>query len=115
MRCAFGLGDTEAVQTLVAMLDAYRPGDLVPMLVAERALVGARLASVAGDPGADGLFTAAITALRERSTPYHLAQGLLDHAEHLGGGPAADRVVTLVAEARQNRLRTRRRSGRLPR
>ena len=29
------------------------------------------------------MFTAAITRLRQHSTPYHLAHGLLDHAEHL--------------------------------
>jgi hypothetical protein len=34
-------------------------------------------------PDAGATFTAAIAGLREHSTPYHLAHGLLDHAGHL--------------------------------
>jgi hypothetical protein len=29
------------------------------------------------------VFTAAIAGLRQHSTPYYLAHGLLDHAQHL--------------------------------
>ena len=36
-----------------------------------------------GAQAAAAAFTAAITSLREQSTPYHLAHGLLDHAEYL--------------------------------
>ena len=41
--------------------------------------------SHADDGGQDAAaaFTAAISSLREQSTPYHLAHGLLDHAWHL--------------------------------
>jgi len=46
---------------------------------AERDLARARLTT--GDAGPD--IAAAIAGLREHSTPYHLAHGLLDHAEHL--------------------------------
>ncbi len=60
------------------MLDALQPGRLPPMLRAERDLARARLA---GDNGAG--FAAAITGLRELSTPYHLAHGLLDYAAEL--------------------------------
>ena len=64
------------------MLDGCQPGELAPMLRAERDLARARLTAADGDPAA-GAFAAAITNLRQRSTPYHLAHGLLDHAAHL--------------------------------
>ena len=50
---------------------------------AERDLARARLAATGGDPAAAAAFAAAISGLREQSTPYHLAHGLLDHAAHL--------------------------------
>jgi hypothetical protein len=36
-----------------------------------------------GDQPAAAAFAAAVASLRENSTPYHLAHGLLDHAEYL--------------------------------
>ena len=39
--------------------------------------------SADGDATAAASFTAAIASLRELSTPYHLAHGLLDHAQYL--------------------------------
>ena len=50
------------------------------MLRAERALVRARRAARDGDQDA---LAAAVAGLRARSTPYHLAHGLLDHAKYL--------------------------------
>ena len=88
-RCAHELADSAAVRDLLAFLDAYQPGYLAPMLHAERDLVRARLAADDGDATAAASFTAAIKSLREQSTPYHLAHGLLDHAEYLiATGPA---------------------------
>jgi len=66
------------------LLDSYQPGHLAPMLRAERNLVRARLAARDGDQAAAASFAAAISGLRMLSTPYHLAYGLLDHAQHLG-------------------------------
>ena len=80
-RCAHELGDTAAVRDLLTLLDSYQPGYLAPMLQAERDLTRARLA--AGDGDAAVSFAAAIKSLRDQSTPYHLAHGLLDHAEFL--------------------------------
>ena len=70
---------------LLALLDAYQPGRLAPMLRAERDLARARLAASAsdGDQAAAARLAAAISSLRELSTPYHLAHGLLDHADYL--------------------------------
>jgi hypothetical protein len=82
-RAACDLADTATTTGLLAMLDGYRPGQLAPMLRAERDLTRARLASADGSPDAGAALTAAITRLRQHSTPYPLARGLLDHAQHL--------------------------------
>jgi class 3 adenylate cyclase/predicted ATPase len=99
-RSAHELGDTAALGELLGLLDTYQPGHLGPMLRAERALVRARLAAQNGDQSADTAFGAAISGLREMSTPYHLAHGLLDQAEYLlsrGDGQAA---AIAIEEAR---------------
>jgi hypothetical protein len=98
-RCAHQVGDFETVRELLALLDAYRPGELAPLLHAERALARARLAAHEGADDASTRFVDAIASLRERGTPYHLAQGLLDHAEHLLQTSAQDDADPLVAEA----------------
>jgi class 3 adenylate cyclase/tetratricopeptide (TPR) repeat protein len=82
-RCAHELGDTATTRELLAVLDSYQPGHLAPMLRAERELARARLAASDGDPSAAASFAVAIASLRGQSTPYHLAHGLLDHAEYL--------------------------------
>jgi hypothetical protein len=68
---------------------------------AERDLARARLAAVGGDPDADMAFAVAISGLRELSTPYHLAHGLLDYAAHLaarGDGQAAAAAASEAAD-----------------
>jgi len=102
-RCAYELGDTAAVRELLDLLDSYQPGHLAPMLRAERDLARARLR----DGDAAEAFAAAVKSLREQSTPYHLAHGLLDHAEYLlasGDGPAA---AAAIDEARDLAARLR--------
>jgi hypothetical protein len=88
-RSAHELGDNAAVRDLLALLDSYHPGYLAPMLRAERDLVRARLAVGQADGGAAASFTAAIKSLHELSTPYHLAHGLIDHAQYLAVTQAA--------------------------
>jgi len=80
---AHDLADTATTAELLTLLDGYQPGQLAPMERAERDLARARLTTGDAGPGTAVAFTAAITGLREHSTPYHLAHGLLDHAEHL--------------------------------
>ena len=46
-------------------------------------------------------------SLRERSTPYHLAHGLLDHAEYLSRHGDAAAAAAAVAEARDVARRLR--------
>jgi hypothetical protein len=82
-RAAWDLRDAAATGELLALLDACQPGQLAPMQRAERDLARARLAAGDGDPAAAAPFAAAIGGLRELSTPYHLAHGLLDHAGYL--------------------------------
>jgi len=77
--------DPEAVRELLA-----------PMLRAERDLLRARLLD--GDAAAS--FAAAIKSLREQSTPYHLAHGLLDHAEYLLASSDAQAAAAAIEEAR---------------
>jgi predicted ATPase len=90
------LADTAAIAELLALLDRYQPGDLAPMQRAERDLARARLTTAEDGPGAGPAFTAAIADLRQHSTPYHLARGLLDYAEHLmltGDNDAAQAAI----------------------
>jgi len=56
--------------------------------------------SWSGDQSAAAAFASAIFTLRELSTPYHLAGGLLDHAEYLTrhGDTAAAALATAEAQ-----------------
>jgi len=105
VRAAFELRDTAAVRDLVALLDSHPAGHVAPMLRAERDLAQARLA--ADDDSAAAAFEKAITSLREQSTPYHLAHGLLDHAEYLTRHGDTDTAALAIDEARDigHRLR----------
>ena len=71
------------------------------MLRAERDLARARLAVAdAGGDQAASAFAAAITGLRERSTPFHLAHGLLDQAEYLARHGETAAAALAIDEAR---------------
>ena len=108
-RAAHDLGDATAVGELLALLDSYQPGHLAPMLRAERDLARARLADYHGDRDVMACFTAAIASLREYSTPYHLAHGLLDHAQVLSRWGDTEAAAAAAGEARDiaRRLRCR--------
>ena len=103
-RAAHDLGDSATTGELLTLLDDYQPGHLAPMLRAERDLALARLAAGDGDPDAAAAFTTAISSLREQSTPYHLAHGLLDHAWYLtrrhdvGAAALAAREARIIAD-----------------
>jgi hypothetical protein len=99
-RAAHDLGDTTATGELLALLDDYQPGHLAPMLRAERDLARARLAAGAGGQDVAAAFAAAISSLREQSTPYHLAHGLLDHAQYLTRLHDAEAASFAANEAR---------------
>jgi len=99
-RAAWDLRDRAATSELVGLLASYPDGHLDPMLRAERELVRARLAASDGDPGGEAAFAAAIGGLRELSTPYHLAHGLLDYAQHRTREGDAEAAAAAVEEAR---------------
>ena len=98
-RLAHEMHDHTLTAELLQLLDEYQPGEQVPLMRAERSLARARLAAVDGDAEAGGLFTEAVTALREGGTPYHLAQALLDHADHLVATGSVDEALILAEEA----------------
>jgi hypothetical protein len=97
-RTAWDLADTAATRDLLALLDACPPGRLAPMQRAERDLARARLAAD-GDPDADPAFATAVTGLRQHSTLYHLAHGLLDHAAHLAARGNDQAAAAALGEA----------------
>jgi hypothetical protein len=99
-RAAHELGNMAASHELLALLDGYPPGYVAPMLWAERDLVRARLTDGDVDQAAKASFAAAVTGLRDMSTPYHLAHGLLDHAQYLGGQADGEAAEQAIAEAR---------------
>ncbi len=98
-RLAHDLADTVAVGELLALLDACQSGQLAPMQRAERDLVRARLVACDGDAAAAAPFAATIRSLRELSTPYHLAHGLLDHADYLTRIGDAAAAAAAIEEA----------------
>jgi hypothetical protein len=106
-RAAHDLGDTIAIGELLTLLDSYQPGYLAPMLRAERDLARASLADHHGDPDVTASFATAIAGLREHGTPYHLAHGLLDYAEHLSRRGDADAAAAAAGEARDIASRLR--------
>jgi class 3 adenylate cyclase/predicted ATPase len=99
-RAACELRDTAATAELLTLLDSRQPGHLAPMLRAERELVRARLAADDGDQAAAAAFAAAVSTVRELSTPYHLAHALLDHAGHLSRLGDAAAAALAIGEAR---------------
>jgi hypothetical protein len=97
-RAAHDLADTAASTELLGQLEGAQPGHLAPILRAERDLVRARLARAGGD-GSTPTLAAAVRGLRELSTPYHLAHGLLDQAECLTATDS-DAAEAAISEAR---------------
>jgi hypothetical protein len=108
-RTAHDLADTTATDELLAMLDPCEPGHLTRMQWAERDLARVRRSARDGDQGAAVSFAAVVTSLREQSTPYHLAHGLLDHADYLmrQGDDGAAAAASEEARGIASRLRCR--------
>jgi hypothetical protein len=59
----------------------------------------ARLAAAGSSPDAGPAFAAAVAGLRQYSTPYHLAHGLLDHAAHLAARGDDEAAAAAIGEA----------------
>jgi tetratricopeptide (TPR) repeat protein len=99
-RIAWQLGQDTTVDELVTELDGHPVGMVPPLLRAERNLARARQRAALGDADAEAAFAAAIDQLRAVGSPYHLAHGLLDRADHLAGLGRGDEAVLLRDEAR---------------
>ena len=99
-RAAWDLADGQASAGLLELLDRYRPGELAPMLRAERDLARARLATLdASRDAAGSALASAVSGLRQQSTPYHLAHGLLDHAAWCTANGDAEAAAAAISEA----------------
>jgi hypothetical protein len=99
-KCGYEIADVAELERLDTLIAGYRPGEIPPMIQAERELNQARIAARSADPAAAERFAAAIATMRTRSTPYHLAHGLLDYAEHLASLGRAGDGSPFIEEAR---------------
>ncbi len=88
----------DEVARLLSWLDDHPKGHVPPVLRAERLRIRGRLLASEGNSEATSVFQVALTAFRELGSPYHLALGLLDYAEHLQATGAPD-VGLPAAEA----------------
>ena len=104
---ARSLAEIATCAELVAVLDGYADDQLPRILRAERALALAAGQASAGEPGAMTAFADAITALRTAASPYHLAHGLLEHADYLTRMGDAATAAAAADEARAIGLRLR--------
>jgi class 3 adenylate cyclase/predicted ATPase len=103
---ALALNDKPEVERLVGVLAGHPPGRIPPVLRAEASRIRARLLASERDGEAASAFQAAVQAFRELGSPYHLAVGLVDQAEHsagIGDLPLA-RQLAVEAEAISVRL-----------
>ncbi|MGH9293893.1 MAG: hypothetical protein ACRD0B_01060, partial [Acidimicrobiales bacterium] len=109
-RLSRALEDGAATGELLAMLDTRPLGHVPPLLRAERQLA---VAWAAAEPAADAaagsavdraadleIFAAAVAALREVGSPYHLAHGLLDQAGFLARSGDPEDAAASIEEAR---------------
>jgi tetratricopeptide (TPR) repeat protein len=96
---ALALGDDAEVTRLLAWLDSHQPGHIPRLLRAERLRIGARKLAADNQPEAESAFDRALTALRAFGSPYHLAVGLVDHAEYLSATGLTQRAQEAVVEA----------------
>ena len=110
IEAAFSLDDLTAIDELLGMIEAYRPGNQPQFLQAHVMRFRARL----GDRRADevdvgALFKGAVGLFREIAVPFYMAVTLLEHGEWLVRADRADEATPLLDEAREvfERLRAK--------
>jgi hypothetical protein len=102
---ALALAASIEVEGLMEWLDNHAPGEVPAVLHAERIRVGAKYLAMQDDPRADAAFADATQAFRELKSPYHLAVGLLDRAQHVANrDPEAAQQLAAEADAIARRL-----------
>jgi class 3 adenylate cyclase/tetratricopeptide (TPR) repeat protein len=95
---ALAMGELADAKRLLGWLDGHPAGHIPPVLRAERLRLVARCRAAEAEP-ATAAFDAAVKALRDVCSPFHLAVGLLDHAEHLAATTDPRRARELAVEA----------------
>lgn len=95
---ALALDDDREVSRLLEWLSAYPPGHIPPVLKAEMLRIRAKQLRARGEDSADA-FDAATRAFRDLGSPYHLAVGLLDHADERSACGAMEEAHRLASEA----------------
>jgi hypothetical protein len=88
---------THEVVRLEQWLDEYPPGHVPAVLRAERSRIHAKRLGLEADRKPATPSNRAVQALRNLKSPYHLALGLLDHAEYLrstGDEQESERAAT---------------------
>ncbi len=96
---ALALGDPAEVRSLLEWIGEYPSGHTPQVLRAEKLRIEARLLATEGKSAAEAAFGAAVTAFRQLGSPYHLAAGLLDHADYLADTGDRQTARQLAAEA----------------
>jgi tetratricopeptide (TPR) repeat protein len=96
---ALTLHDLDEVVRLLGWLDEHPRGQIPPVLRGEQLRIRARLLAIDNDPKAGKAFDGAMKALGDLGSPYHMAVGLLDHAEYLAATGDALTARRLTDEA----------------
>jgi tetratricopeptide (TPR) repeat protein len=101
LEAAFALDDVEAIDDLLAMVEAYPPGEQAQFLQAHVMRFRARLADRRQNlSGVDALFKGAAGLFREIAVPFYMAVTLLEHGEWLVREGRVDDAAPLLQEAR---------------
>jgi hypothetical protein len=98
LEAALVLEDRAQADTILSAVEQFPPGLRPPFLDGLAQRFRALLAG--DDPGADRLFTAGATKLRQLELPFYLAVVLLEHGEWLTEKGRPDDAQPLLAEAR---------------
>jgi hypothetical protein len=102
---ALALDQFDEVERWLAWCEKRPVGHLHPVVRADRLRVRARLLAVRGAADSGATFEAAVDALRQLGSPYHLAVGLADYAAHCLRSGEPDHAAQLAGEARDIAMR----------
>jgi class 3 adenylate cyclase/tetratricopeptide (TPR) repeat protein len=99
---AFALGELAAVEELLSVIGALRPGELSPLLVGQRSRTHALLQAARGvDDGVEASFRAAEATYRTANAVFRHAATLVEHVEWLAKAGRAEDGAPLLADARE--------------
>jgi class 3 adenylate cyclase/predicted ATPase len=90
---------SDELSQLLVWIDERPPGQVPAVLRAERLRLLGRSQARRREPAARATFDAAVQAFREVGSPYHLAVGLLDSAEHRAAVDGVEAAALEITEA----------------